>query len=140
VDFDVDDPNLERGYNADRAYKNSKLALIWVSSELNQRLPDGVISNAVCPGFVPLTAANYTRGWLRFRMRWIVPRLPFAVSVEQAAADVLWALDAPELAGRGGLYLADRAVAEPSADARDPVQAERFWRLAHTLWAQAGAE
>ncbi len=134
VGFDPEDPNLDRGYNSDRAYKNSKLALIWVSSELNRRLPDTVVSNAVCPGFVPTTASRYTRGWLRFRLRWIVPRLPFAVSVEQAAADVLWALEAPELVGRGGLYLKDRTIAEPGPDAGDADQAARFWSLAHSLW------
>jgi retinol dehydrogenase 12 len=140
VGFDFDDPNLEHTYSPDRAYKNSKLALIWVSSELNRRTPDGVTSNAVCPGFAPATAAPYTTGWLRVQLRWILPRLPFTVSTEQAAANVLWALDAPELAGRGGLYLADRAVAEPSADARDAEQASRFWALAHSLWPVPEAE
>jgi retinol dehydrogenase 12 len=134
VAFDAEDPNLDHGYTPDRAYKNSKLALLWVSSELSRRLPEGITSNAVCPGFAPATAAQYTSGWMRFKLRWIVPRLPFAVTVEQAAADVLWALDAPELAGRGGLYLKDRTVAEPSADAQDARQAARFWTLAHALW------
>ena len=134
VDFDPEDPNLDNGYSSDRAYKNSKLALIWVSSELQRRLPNGVISNTVCPGFVPTTAAQYTRGWLRFKLRRIVPRLPFAVTVEQAAADVLWALYAPELDGRGRLYLEDRTIAEPSADARDGDRAARFWTLGHSLW------
>ncbi len=134
VAFDGEDPNLDHGYNPDRAYKNSKLALLWVSTELNRRLPDHITSNAVCPGFAPTTAAQYTRGWMRFKLRWIVPRLPFAVTVEQAAADVLWALDASELDGRGGLYLKDRSVATPSTDAQDPDQAARFWSLAHALW------
>ena len=31
VNFDFDDPSLERGYSPDRAYKNSKLAAIWVA-------------------------------------------------------------------------------------------------------------
>jgi NAD(P)-dependent dehydrogenase (short-subunit alcohol dehydrogenase family) len=134
VDFDAEDPNLDHGYTADRAYKNSKLALIWVSSELDRRLPDTITSNTVCPGFAPTTAARYTRGWTRFKLRWIVPRLPFAVTLEQAADDVLWALDATELAGRGGLYLKDRTIAEPSADATDRDQAVRFWNMAHSLW------
>ncbi|HET9646898.1 MAG TPA: SDR family NAD(P)-dependent oxidoreductase [Microlunatus sp.] len=140
VRFDPDDPNLDRGYSPDRAYKNSKLALIWVAEELDRRVPEGVTCNAVCPGFVPRTAAPYTKGLLKFELRFILPRLPFTVSVEQAAEDVLWALDDASLAGRGGLYLTDRAVAEPSADARDLDQADRFWTLGHALWGRPAPE
>ena len=134
VDFAFGDPNLEHGYSPDRAYKNSKLAAIWISSELNRRLPATVTSDAICPGFVPTTAAAYTTGWQRFLLRRILPRLSFTTTVEQAAADVAWALDAPELAGSGGRYLADRQIAVPSKDARDHMKARRFWELATTLW------
>ena len=58
VDFDFDDPQLERGYHPDRAYKNSKLAALWFTYELQRRLGQPPITaNAVCPGFVPATAA-----------------------------------------------------------------------------------
>ncbi len=127
VDFDFADPTLERGYSADRAYKNSKLALIWVARELDRRLPPSVTVNAICPGFVPTTAAAYTTGLTRLLMRHVLPRLPFSVSVTQAAGDVLWALDAPELSGVGGRYLLDRTIGEPSTDARDDAAAARFW-------------
>jgi NAD(P)-dependent dehydrogenase (short-subunit alcohol dehydrogenase family) len=54
VGFDFGDPQLEHGYNPDRAYKNSKLALLWFTYELQCRLPPRVTTaNAVCPGFVP---------------------------------------------------------------------------------------
>lgn len=134
VDFDFDDPNLDHGYHPDRAYKNSKLALLWATSILDRRLDADTTSNAVCPGFAPQTASRHTTGWMRFKLRWIVPRLPFAVSVDQAAADVRWAMDAPELVGRGGLYLADRRVAEASPAARDPDMVERFATVANQLW------
>ena len=139
VDFSFDDPNLDHGYSPDRAYKNSKLALIWVCRELDRRLADGVAVQAVCPGFAPETASQYATGRrTRFLMRHVLPHLPFTVTVDQAADDVLWALEAPELAGRGGLYLADRAIADASPDADDPAQAARFWQLAHELWPTAG--
>lgn len=134
VDFEFSDPNLEHGYSPDRAYKNSKLAAIWISSELNRRLPATVTSDAICPGFVPTTAAAYTTGWQRFLLRRILPRLSFTTTIDQAAADVAWALDAPELAGSGGRYLADRQIAVPSKDARDSTKARRFWELATALW------
>jgi NAD(P)-dependent dehydrogenase (short-subunit alcohol dehydrogenase family) len=62
VNFDFADPQLLRGYHPDRAYKNSKLALLWWTYELQRRLPPRPITaNAVCPGFVPVTAAASVR-------------------------------------------------------------------------------
>jgi NAD(P)-dependent dehydrogenase (short-subunit alcohol dehydrogenase family) len=69
VDFDFDDPNLEHGYSPDRAYKNSKLAAIWVAKELDRRLPKSVTCDAICPGFVPSTAAQYATGRDRFLLQ-----------------------------------------------------------------------
>lgn len=57
VDFDFADVQLEHGYHPDRAYKNSKLAVLWFTYELQRRLEGRPITaNAVCPGFVPTTA------------------------------------------------------------------------------------
>jgi len=133
VDFDLSDPNLEHGYSPDRAYKNSKLAAIWVAKELDRRLVPTVRCDAVCPGFVPTTAAAYVTGWRRFLLRNVLPRFRFTTTMEQAAADVIWALDAPELAGRGGQYMVGRQVAEPSPDASDEALARQFWTLADQL-------
>ena len=38
---------------------------------------------------------------------------------EQGAATSVWAATAPELAGRGGIYLENCQVAEPAAEGRD---------------------
>src|SRR5664280_1576820 len=60
---DFDDPQLQRGYNPDRAYKSPKLAVLWFTYELQARLAlRPITANAVCPGFVPTTAAASTRG------------------------------------------------------------------------------
>jgi NAD(P)-dependent dehydrogenase (short-subunit alcohol dehydrogenase family) len=133
VDFDFDDPNLERGYHRDRAYKNSKLAAIWVASELDQRLPASVTCNAICPGFVPSTAAAYTTSWQRLLLRYVLPRFSFTRTVDEAAEDVIWALETNELDGIGGHYILDRTLASPSPQAADPALARRFWDLAERL-------
>jgi NAD(P)-dependent dehydrogenase (short-subunit alcohol dehydrogenase family) len=133
VSFDFDDPSLEHGYSPDRAYKNSKLAAIWVAKELDWRLPESVTCDAVCPGFVPSTAAQCATGSQRFLLRHVLPRLRLTTSVEEAAANIVWALDTLELAGAGGRYLVDRQVAERSPDASDETKAVRFWTLAAEL-------
>jgi len=136
VDFDFDDPNIEHGYDQDRAYKNSKLAAIWVARELDRRLPPSITCNTICPGFVPGTAASYATGWQRLLLRYVLPRFSFARTVDEAAADVIWALDADELSGVGGQYLIDRSIASSSAEAADAALARRFWYLAESLLEQ----
>jgi NAD(P)-dependent dehydrogenase (short-subunit alcohol dehydrogenase family) len=133
VDFDFDDPNLERGYHRDRAYKNSKLAAIWVARELDRRLPASVTCNAICPGFVPSTAAAYATSWQRLLLRYVLPRFSFTRTVDEAAEDVIWALDTNELDGIGGQYILDRTLASPSPQAADPALARRFLDLAERL-------
>ena len=64
-------------------------------------------------------------------------------SVEQGAATSVFAASAPELEGRGGIYLEDCHVAEvndaPDAldgvksYALDPANAERLWELSERL-------
>ncbi len=138
VEFRFDDPQLEGPgrYHVDRAYKNSKLALLWIVFELERRLgPAGVHADAVCPGFIPTTAAEGPSARLnplqRFALRHILPRMPFATALDDAAARLSALVG--ELAGRdevGGRYYHRWAPAAPSADARDPEQAARFWRMA----------
>lgn len=131
VNFDFADPQLLRGYHPDRAYKNSKLALLWWTYELQRRLPPRPITaNAVCPGFVPVTAAESVRGPMRWMMRHVLAHMPFARSVEQAASSLAWMATDPALAGVGGKYFTDLAELRSSDDSRDPALAGRFWRLA----------
>jgi NAD(P)-dependent dehydrogenase (short-subunit alcohol dehydrogenase family) len=134
VDFDFDDPQLERGYNPDRAYKNSKLAVLWFTYELQRRLAGTAITaNAVCPGFVPTTAAASTTGPMRLLMTFVMPHMPFATSVADATDSFdFMALD-PSLDGVGGAFYGERHPIESSPQSRDVEQARRFWRLAERL-------
>lgn len=130
VGFDFDDPELVRGYDPERAYKNSKLAVLWVAFELARRLAPRITSNAVCPGFVPTTAAASTHGLQRFFLRHVLAHAPFATKLETAARNVADMATSDALEGRTGLFYADGAPSEASADARDPELAARFWRWA----------
>ncbi len=134
VDFDFDDPHLEHGYHPDRAYKNSKLAVLWFTYELQRRLaPRSITANAVCPGFVPTTAAASTSGLMRFVMSSVMPHMPFATSVDAATDSfVFMALD-PSLEGVGGKFFGEQHPIESSPQSRDTEQSQRFWELAERL-------
>jgi len=134
VRFDFDDPQVQREYHPDRAYKNSKLALLWWTYELQRRLPPRrITANAVCPGFVPVTAAQSVRGPMRWFMRHVLAHMPFARSVEQAASSLAWMATDPSLEGVGGKYFSDCVEQRSSEDSRDPALAARFWALACAL-------
>jgi NAD(P)-dependent dehydrogenase (short-subunit alcohol dehydrogenase family) len=134
VDFDFDDPQLERSYHPDRAYKNSKLAVLWFTYELQRRLAGRTITaNAVCPGFVPATAAASTKGFMRLAMSYLMPHMPFATSVEAATDSFVFMAVDRSLEGIGGEFFGERHVIESSPQSRDADQAQRFWELAQRL-------
>jgi NAD(P)-dependent dehydrogenase (short-subunit alcohol dehydrogenase family) len=130
VRFDFQDPNLDHGYTPDRAYKNAKLAQIWFALAWERRFgAAGLHADAVCPGFVPTTVAPNIKGLQRLLLRYVLPWMPFATSVGDAARiEADWALRDP--AEPGGRYFDGHGVTAPSEDARDPAKAEAFWAMA----------
>jgi NAD(P)-dependent dehydrogenase (short-subunit alcohol dehydrogenase family) len=140
-DIDWDDPNYEqREYAKMAAYGQSKSANILHVVELERRYgPRGVHAYAVHPGMVATELARYftpeDMQELRDRAR-AAPSgggLPSVVGVDVGAATSVWAATAPELDDQGGAYLADCAVAVPSAYAVDPDAARRLWSLSEEL-------
>ena len=115
-----DDPHYQtRPYDKWEAYGQSKTANIWHALELDRRLaPHGVRAFAIHPGAIMTELGRHLEPadieTLRARasggggIRW--------KQVPQGAATQVWAATAPELDGRGGLYLEDSHVAGPSQD------------------------
>ncbi len=134
VDLDLDDPMLEHGYQPDRAYKNSKLALLWVTYEQARRTSGRTVTaNAVCPGFVPLTASDSAHGLTRLLMRTVLVRMPFAVSVGAATDSFAFMATDRSLDGVSGRFYGEQQPIESSPDAHDAARAARFWSLAEEL-------
>lgn len=141
VDFDFGDPQLEHGYHPDRAYKNSKLAVLWFTYELQRRLaPRPITANAVCPGFVPTTAAASAHGAKRLFMATVLPHMPFAVSVEAAAASLAFMAVDPSIDGVGGRFFGERRPIDSSPESCDVEKARRFWELAAALTGAPGLD
>jgi NAD(P)-dependent dehydrogenase (short-subunit alcohol dehydrogenase family) len=142
-----DDPNYEtRDYDKWESYGQSKTANVLFSVELNRRLAgQGIEAFAVHPGGI---MTNLGRHLEQADIEELMSRAPGGQgikwkTVEQGAATSVWAATAPELEGRGGIYLEDCSVAVPKTSdeqdggiadyAVDPESAKRLWAMSEEL-------
>jgi NAD(P)-dependent dehydrogenase (short-subunit alcohol dehydrogenase family) len=139
-----DDIQFERRpYDKWLAYGQAKTANILFAVGLEHRLGKrGVHANALHPGGIMTELSRHLQAedfqFLQTRTRGMKFK-----SVEAGAATSVFAATAPELEGRGGVYLEDCHVAAvndaPDAldgvksYALDPRNAERLWELSETL-------
>jgi len=145
-----DDVHFERRpYDKWSAYGQSKTANILLAVELERRLGSrGVHANAVHPGVILTDLARHMEPedfeLVRQRSPGGKMRLK---SVEAGAATAVYAATAPELEGRGGLYLEDCGVARvDDADdaaggvrsyALEPSSAKRLWSISEEMVGQS---
>ena len=90
-------------------------------------------ANAVCPGFVPSTAANSTHGFEAWLLRHVLVHMPFARSVAEAADSFTFMAVDPSLRGVGGKFYGEKKPIDSSPESRDEAKAKRFWELASGL-------
>ena len=137
--FDWDNLKGEKFYDATLFYCNSKLANMWFTYELQRRLMGtGVTSNAVCPGFVPQAIGDRrTSPFDRLLYRQILPRMPFARSLEEASSSYLFAATDPSLEGVGGKFITDGKERLSSDESYDETKARKLWDLS---WTWCGLE
>lgn len=134
-----------RPYDKWLAYGQSKTANALLAVELERRLGSrGVHAYAIHPGVILTDLARHM-GPEDFEL--LQKRAPGGKlrtkSVEAGAATAVYAATAPELEGRGGLYLEDCGVAkvndaEDAADgvrsyALDPAAAKRLWSTSEEM-------
>jgi len=137
--FDYDNLKGEKFYDSAAFYNNSKLANMWFTYELQRRLAGtGVTSNAVCPGFVPEAIGDRRTSPLdRLLYRKILPRMPFARSLDQASASYLIAATDPQFEGVGGKFIVDGKERRSSDESYDEEKARRLWEVS---WAWCGLD
>lgn len=137
-DVDFDDPNWEhREYDKFAAYGASKTANILHVIEADRRLRgSGIRCYAVHPGTVATKLARHMSRDDFSQIREMADGHLDFTTPETGAATQVWAAVSPELAGRGGLYLADCGVSEAVAPyARDEQRAAQWWTLSEKLCA-----
>jgi NAD(P)-dependent dehydrogenase (short-subunit alcohol dehydrogenase family) len=125
VPIDFDDVMLERGYDALRAYRQSKLAQIMFTFELAERLraagESGVTVNALHPATLMDT-------------KMALETFGYAMStVEDGVEATLRLVVAPELEGVSGRYFDRLDDSEADAQAYDADARGRLWRLSAAL-------
>lgn len=131
---DLDDPAMERGYSAWRAYGQSKLANLLFARELARRLPRGQVANAVHPGVIWTNLGRHMGSPLQTMSGVVAPL--FMKTIPQGAATQTWAAVSPGAATLTGEYLADCNVARSSALGRDSALAEKVWKQTEALVAR----
>ncbi|MFC9760678.1 SDR family oxidoreductase [Rhodococcus jostii] len=136
LDFDDLDGTKDT-FHGQRAYNNSKLALILFTRELARRSdPARLVVNCADPGFVRGTSLG--RGLFGYQV--VGPLLtPFAADVAKAADTVVWTATATESGKFTGEYVKGCKVVHPSKDARDAELAARLWDATEALLAGRGA-
>lgn len=143
-----DDINFERRpYDKFLAYGQSKTANVLFAVELDRRLgARGVHANALHPGVIFTELARHLEEKDLEDMQRRAPLGALKLKpVEAGAATSVYAATAPELAGRGGLYLEDCQIAEVDDEdtssgvrsyAVDPAAAQRLWSVSEEMVGQ----
>src|SRR4030088_1709251 len=109
--LDLDDPQLERGWDGWRAYANSKLANILFTRQLARRLAGtGVTANCAHPGVVRTRFGREAR--LPMRAAVTLGR-PFMLSPQRGASTIVYLATSPEVAGASGGYYVTRQGRAP---------------------------
>ena len=128
-DFDYENLKGEKYYQPQVFYKNSKLAIVWFTYELQRRLGgSGVTANTVCPGFVPASIAERSKSpFQRFFYRQIMSRMPFARSWEQASGSFVHVATDPRYAIVGGKFIVDYKEIPSSEESYDQAKARQLW-------------
>jgi retinol dehydrogenase 12 len=129
--LDLDDLQLENGWDSWRAYANSKLANILFTRELARRLEgSGATANCAHPGVVRTGFGRDAAFPLRVGL--VIAR-PFLLSPRRGAAAIVYLASSPEVAAATGGYYVKGRLREPSAAARDEATARRLWQLSEEL-------
>jgi len=146
----LDDLNYEqRDYDKFEAYGHAKLCANLLAVEYSRRHANsGVTMNAVTPGGVATNLGRHVTFEDAVRLGWVNEdgSLPHGrmKTLEEGAASPVWTAVAPELEGKGGLYIEDCAVAALWSPALPPGwgvagasldtdAARRLWDVAEPL-------
>ncbi len=116
------------------AYGRSKLANIWFTRQLAERLEGtGVTAHCFHPGFV---ASDFGRNNGAFATFLMTLSRPFQKTVRQGADTGVWLATADAIPGESGGYWYKRTRKKGTRDARDPEAPARLWKESERIVAE----
>lgn len=127
--IDITDLNHERGFKAQKAYGDAKLANILFTKELHRRHhSDGISTAAFHPGSVASNfGAEANNPALELLYRTPLKKL-ILISPDKGADQLVWlATSTPGIDWTSGQYYARRKPGRPNKQANDPVLAQQLW-------------
>jgi NAD(P)-dependent dehydrogenase (short-subunit alcohol dehydrogenase family) len=131
-DIDFADLQGERKYSPVKAYAQSKLAQIFFTYELAERLEGtGVTVNALHPGTVVSNFNNGLKGFMHF-----VGALVYfftGINVEKGAQTTLYLATSPDVEGVSGKYFSDCKETASSRRSYDVTVRQRLWKVSEEL-------
>jgi NAD(P)-dependent dehydrogenase (short-subunit alcohol dehydrogenase family) len=134
--IEFDNLSGEHGYDAWKAYGQSKLANLLFAKHLAKRLQGTTqTANAVHPGVIK-TNLSRSLPIVRFALGLAQPIA--LKSVPEGAATQCYVATRPELDGVSGEYFADCNIAKPSALAQDSALAAKLWQESERIVQQLG--
>ncbi|UKS25780.1 SDR family oxidoreductase [Paenibacillus sp. HWE-109] len=124
--FDFDNPYLMRGFTVWRGYAQSKIANIWFTRELAQRLAGTTATvNALHPGAVGTNlGVNRDTGFGKAVYRLL---RPFFLTPAQGAETAVYLATSPDVRTVSGEYWYKKKIEPISKRAQDADMAHRFW-------------
>ncbi|QYF91028.1 SDR family NAD(P)-dependent oxidoreductase [Arthrobacter sp. PAMC25284] len=134
--LDLDDLDLAKGYSANRAYGNGKLANILFTTELHNRYNAAGISTAAFhPGGVATNFAAESTSLMRVAYTTVLNR--FMLTPEQGADTLVWLANAtPGHDWISGAYYAKRQLTKANKQAYDAGLARGLWQRSEAMVAQ----
>jgi NAD(P)-dependent dehydrogenase (short-subunit alcohol dehydrogenase family) len=130
--IDFDDLQGARHYSGQRAYDQSKLAVVMFTNELGRRLEGtGVTANSLHPGMVRTNfGAEDQARWFAVVGHVVLPLLK---TPEQGAQTSIYLASSPELEGVTGQFFADCKPKTANKIAYDTDMAARLWHVSADL-------
>ena len=119
-------------------YANSKLATVYLTTEINRRFADrGLFANTFDPGLMPETGLDRQYpGVVQTTYRWstaLMVRMPGDKRVRESASDLAWLATSSETQGWSDKYVSGTKVQEPSGLSKAADNAEELWNVGEFL-------
>jgi len=130
--IDFDNLQGEKRYDMDKAYNQSKLAIVLFTYELARRLQGtGVTVNSLEPGLV---ATDFGREYTGFK-RLMTTKIwrPFVKSPEKGAETSIYLASSLELEGVTGKHFTNKKATKSSKRSHDESVWQRLWQVSEEL-------